>query len=118
MRVPSYPIETRRIPAQDASAQRMSTQPNSAATRTTTLSVLVPVYNEQYLVAASLDRLRVLAESSLLDRLQIIVVDDHSTDQTPEVLRRFAVQDGLGGGKIRWEFIRHEKNQGDRKSVV
>jgi glycosyltransferase involved in cell wall biosynthesis len=95
----------------------MSTSSNPASPRTTTLSVLVPVYNEQYLVAASLDRLRVLAGSPLLDRLQVIVVDDHSTDQTSEVLRRFAVQDGLGGGKIRWEFIRHEKNQGKGGAV-
>src|ERR1043166_166874 len=97
----------------------MSQTPNPAAgtVRTTSLSVLVPVYNEQYLVATSLARLRVLAESPLLDRLQIIVVDDHSTDQTPEVLRRFAVQDGLGGGKIHWEFIRHERNQGKGGAV-
>jgi len=29
----------------------------------TTLSVLVPAYNEQYLVHASLERLKILAES-------------------------------------------------------
>lgn len=97
----------------------MTAAPNSTAgtARTTSLSVLVPVYNEQYLVAASLDRLRVLAESPLLDRIQVIVVDDRSADQTPEVLRRFAVQDGLGGGKIRWEFVQHERNLGKGGAV-
>ena len=95
----------------------MSTQPNSAPPRATSLSVLVPVYNEQYLVAASLERLRVLAESPLLERIQVIVVDDRSTDRTPEVLRKFAAQDGLGTGKIRWEFIRHERNQGKGGAV-
>jgi len=33
----------------------------------TTLSVIVPVYNEQYLIEASLERLKVLSESPLLD---------------------------------------------------
>jgi hypothetical protein len=33
---------------------------------TTSLSVLVPVYNEEYLVAASLERPKLLAESDLL----------------------------------------------------
>jgi glycosyltransferase involved in cell wall biosynthesis/phospholipid N-methyltransferase len=95
----------------------MSSSPNPQPHRTTTLSVLVPVYNEQYLVAASLDRLRVLADSPLLDRVQIIVVDDRSADQTPEVLRKFAVQDGLATGKLRWEFLQHERNQGKGGAV-
>jgi glycosyltransferase involved in cell wall biosynthesis len=40
------------------------------------LSVLVPVYNEQHLVETSLARLETLTESPLLSRLQVIVVDD------------------------------------------
>jgi glycosyltransferase involved in cell wall biosynthesis len=95
----------------------MSSSPNPATPRTTSLSVLVPVYNEQYLVATSLERLRVLADSPLLTRVQVIVVDDRSTDQTPEVLNRFAVQEGLGGGKMSWQFIRHERNQGKGGAV-
>ena len=42
------------------------------------LSVLVPVYNEQYLVGAALDRLKLLASSDVLKRVEIIVVDDGS----------------------------------------
>ena len=42
------------------------------------LSVLVAVYNEQYLVGAALDRLKVLASSDVLKRVEIIVVDDGS----------------------------------------
>jgi len=52
-----------------------------------TLSILVPVYNEQYLVRASLERLKLLADQPLLERIEVIVVDDGSTDRT----RRFFV---------------------------
>ena len=54
----------------------------------TTLSVLVPVYNEEHLVAASLERLKCLADSELLERVQIIVVDDGSSDQTGAAISR------------------------------
>lgn len=53
------------------------------------LSVIVPVYNEQFLVETSLERLEVLGESSLLERIQVIVVDDASSDGTPAALKRF-----------------------------
>jgi glycosyltransferase involved in cell wall biosynthesis len=77
------------------------------------LSILVPVYNEQYLVEASLRRLGVLAESQWLNRVRVIVVDDGSTDQTAEALRRF--REGLGPtglARLEWLFVAHEKNQG------
>src|SRR5713226_6637356 len=82
--------------------------------RATSLSVLVPVYNEQYLVAASLDRLKVLASSPLLERVQIIVVDDCSRDQTAAVLNAYreSVRQDAGGGKLEWLFVRHERNLG------
>lgn len=79
----------------------------------TSLSVLVPVYNEQHLVSTSLERLRVLEESPHLERVEVIVVDDRSTDGTPEVLERFRQQHtGQPGSRISWTFLRHERNQG------
>ena len=56
------------------------------------LAVLVPVYNEQYLVEASLHRLEVLRQSPWLERVKVIVVNDASTDQSAEVLQRFREQ--------------------------
>ena len=41
---------------------------------------MVPVYNEEHLVYSSLKRLRVLETSDLLERIEVIVVDDGSTD--------------------------------------
>src|ERR1700730_5858467 len=84
----------------------------------TTLSVLVPVYNEEYLVATSLERLMCLAESPLLERIQVVVVDDGSSDRSNEAIARFknllaesSVQ------KINWLFIRHEKNKGKSAAI-
>jgi glycosyltransferase involved in cell wall biosynthesis len=60
----------------------------------TSLSVLVPAYNERHLVGASLARMGVLESSPHLERVQVIVVDDCSTDGTSEELRTFATTRG------------------------
>jgi glycosyltransferase involved in cell wall biosynthesis len=83
----------------------------------TTLSVLVPVYNEQFLVAASLDRLFVLQESPLLDKIEVIVVDDCSNDETPRILQQLAQELPGKSGKITWKFLHHAKNQGKGKAI-
>jgi glycosyltransferase involved in cell wall biosynthesis len=80
----------------------------------TTLSVIVPVYNEEYLVATSLARLKVLGESPLLHLIKVIVVDDGSKDGTAEAIARFraTIETEPGDPKFRWVWLRHEKNQG------
>jgi glycosyltransferase involved in cell wall biosynthesis len=87
----------------------------------TSLSVLVPVYNEQYLVAESLGRLRILETSPHLSRLQVVVVDDCSRDGTAEALARFQDEERrrLTDAKVRieWVFLRHERNGGKGKAI-
>lgn len=84
----------------------------------TTLSILVPVYNEQYLVRPSLERLKILAESPLLDRIEIIVVDDGSTDQSSAVLREFELSvAAVPNPKLEWLFLHHEVNQGKAAAI-
>jgi glycosyltransferase involved in cell wall biosynthesis/2-polyprenyl-3-methyl-5-hydroxy-6-metoxy-1,4-benzoquinol methylase len=101
----------------------------------TSLSVLVPVYNEQHLVAASLARLELLEGSPFLERVQVIVVDDCSHDATSAALRSFAeargvtwredgpIENGveLHGhgrkGKIEWVFLCHVLNGGKGAAV-
>jgi glycosyltransferase involved in cell wall biosynthesis/phospholipid N-methyltransferase len=96
----------------------------------TSLSVLVPVYNEEHLVAASLGRLEILGTSELLSRVQVIVVDDCSRDGTAERLRSFIAEKGLvpttaaadgpmsaPGSRIGWLFLRHDRNSGKGRAV-
>jgi glycosyltransferase involved in cell wall biosynthesis len=82
------------------------------------LSVLVPVYNEQHLVYTSLQRLKILAETPLLERVEVIVVDDCSRDGTPQVLERFRKEQTRDSDpRIRWIFLRHETNGGKGKAI-
>ncbi len=84
----------------------------------TSLSVLVPVYNEQHLVDKSLERLKILSTSTHLERIEVIVVDDCSTDDSAKVLERFRQeQTGDSQLNINWIFLRHEKNGGKGQAV-
>src|ERR1700737_1046005 len=84
----------------------------------TTLSILVPVYNELYLVRPSLERLKILADSPLLDGIQIIVVDDGSTDHTTAVLREFELSVAAAPNpKLEWLFLYHHVNQGKAAAI-
>ena len=84
----------------------------------TTLSVLVPVYNEEYLVSASLERLMCLADSPFLDRIQIIVVNDGSSDRTWEAISQFKeFLAATPNDKLQWLFIQHEKNKGKAAAI-
>jgi glycosyltransferase involved in cell wall biosynthesis len=80
----------------------------------TSLSVLVPVYNEEHLIYASLLRLKILDTSPYLDRIEIIVVDDGSKDGSFKAMDKFRIEQTTDGAesRIRWIFLKHEKNQG------
>ncbi|HEX8179322.1 MAG TPA: glycosyltransferase family 2 protein [Pyrinomonadaceae bacterium] len=65
------------------------------------LSVVVPVYNEEATLATVVAKLLCIPQL-----LEIIVVDDCSTDRTPEVARRLAAADA------RIRVTRHERNSG------
>jgi glycosyltransferase involved in cell wall biosynthesis len=92
--------------------------PVPAPKASTTLSILVPVFNEEYLVAASLERLKTLGQSPLLERVQIIVVDDGSTDRTAAVLGEFELSVAEAPpGRLEWLFLRHDTNQGKAAAI-
>jgi glycosyltransferase involved in cell wall biosynthesis len=64
------------------------------------LSILIPVFNEERTLAELLDR---VLSTDVGAEKEVIVVDDASTDATPEVLERY---------KNRVLLIRHPRNRG------
>ena len=82
------------------------------------LSVIVPVYNEQYLVDTSLKRLAVLKNCPDLGRVRVIVVNDASRDSTAAALERF--RNNLDQSDLKsfeWIFLEHAKNQGKGAAI-
>ena len=73
----------------------------------TSISVLVPGYNEEFLIAESLHRLRILEKCPYLEKIQIIVVNDGSPDNTAEVVSRFINEQS--NDCIQWVFIDQKK---------
>jgi len=67
--------------------------------------VLIPVYNELHVAETSIRRVLAL-DDPIIRSLQVIIVDDCSSDGTSEVLSRIAEEDD------RVLLIRHEVNQG------
>jgi len=89
--------------------RQLPTYENSKAT-SFRLSVLVPVYNERHVVEASLRRLMAL-EDDLISSLEVIVVDDRSTDGSWEILERLAAEDE------RLILLQHDSNQGKGAAI-
>jgi dolichol-phosphate mannosyltransferase len=67
------------------------------------VSVVVPVYNEEKTVATVLE----LLSKAPLD-LEVVVVDDASTDRTWEILQELRQQEPYS----QYRYVRHERNQG------
>jgi glycosyltransferase involved in cell wall biosynthesis len=84
---------------------------------TTSLSILVPVYNEEPLVAESLKRLLVLSDCSTLSRIQVIIVNDGSTDNSANEILGFLRNATAGPGPFEWIFLNHETNCGKGKAI-
>lgn len=83
----------------------------------TSLSVLVPVYNEESLVAESLRRLLVLAECPSLTKIQVVIVNDGSRDNTAAVVQDFLRDVDRQPGPFEWIFLQHETNSGKGNAV-
>jgi len=85
---------------------------NYTSMKKISLSIIVPVYNEEYLVEESLNRLFILTESPYLSKIQVIVVNDCSTDDTPSILTRLSDEFPSREIKFEWKFINHKNNLG------
>lgn len=84
----------------------------------TSISVLIPVYNERHLVVASLSRLKILDSCEHLERIEAIVVNDCSKDGTDKILETFAREVSQAtGSRIEWIFLSHDRNKGKGQAV-
>jgi glycosyltransferase involved in cell wall biosynthesis len=88
----------------------LTLHPGGETTPRLTVSVIVPVYNERHLVAASLRRLLELRHERI-ESVEVLVVDDRSTDGTTEILRRLASEDR------RVTLFEHPSNRGKGAAV-
>lgn len=75
------------------------------------LSVVMPVYNERYLVRESIRRV-LAVQSPYIQRLDLIVVDDGSKDGTREILREIAREN-----PERITYVEHAQNGGKGAAV-
>lgn len=73
--------------------------------KTTTLSIVIPVYNEQNLLPVILARIEAVALPGNLQR-EIVIVDDCSKDGTADLLRKMQAE------RPDWNINFHEQNQG------
>ncbi|MBD3271997.1 MAG: glycosyltransferase [Elusimicrobia bacterium] len=74
-------------------------------TNANTLSIIIPIYNEERTLRTVVDRIRLLGAP-----IEIILVDDGSTDGTPEIVRSYEAQ----GIAVRT----HRKNMGKGKAIA
>ena len=72
-----------------------------------TLSIVIPAYNEERFIGTLLEQIQAVDLSSLGIEKQVIVVDDHSSDGTSDVVRRFPGVD----------LHRLERNSGKGRAV-
>jgi len=85
----------------------------------TSLSVIVPVYNERFTVAFSLKRLLQLAESPFLAFVQVLVVDDCSRDIAPNYLPNLlqSLPKTHKDIPFSWHHFRHPVNKGKGQAI-
>jgi polyisoprenyl-phosphate glycosyltransferase len=76
------------------------------------LSIVIPVYNEEAVLPALVERLRVFANRLTPLVTEIILVDDHSTDRSSELLKAACRQDS------RFRYARLAKNSGSHVALV
>lgn len=76
------------------------------------LSVIIPVFNERYLVRESVSRVLSVRDLRGVNRIEVIVVDDGSTDGTREILRALAAEH-----PERIRYLEHPRNMGKGAAI-
>jgi glycosyltransferase involved in cell wall biosynthesis len=92
--------------------QIMSAKHTPTAVSTTTMSIVIPAYNEERFIGDLLEKIKVVDTESLGISKQIIVVNDCSADRTSEI-----VQNAISTGFSEVTLIEHHKNAGKGRAV-
>ncbi len=81
-------------------------------THETQLSIIIPVYNEEKTLLPLLQRVLTVFSDNL-DRVELIIVDDHSTDNSSLVIAGFVKSQDL----LTVKTVCHKKNQGKGAAI-
>lgn len=76
------------------------------------LSIVIPIFNEEAAIPALLERLRGIAGQLSPLAVEILLMDDHSSDRSPELLREVSLLDP------RFRFARLAKNSGSHVAIL
>ncbi len=76
------------------------------------LSIVIPVYNEEAVLPALFERLRLFMEQLGPIRTEVILVDDHSSDRSPELAKNVCRSDP------RFRYARLAKNRGSHVAIL
>lgn len=76
------------------------------------LSIVIPVFNEEAVIPALVERLRRVADRLTPLGVEIVLIDDHSTDRSPELLREICRNDP------RFRFARLARNSGSHVAAL
>ena len=79
---------------------------------TPSLSIVIPVFNEELAIPILIERLRALARQLFPLEVEIIFVDDHSLDRSCDMLKGFLQQDS------RLRYARLSRNSGSHISIL
>lgn len=76
------------------------------------LSVVIPVFNEEAAIPVLVERLRGMADRLSPLSIEIILIDDHSSDRSPQILCEISRQDS------RFRYARLAKNSGSHIAIL
>lgn len=76
------------------------------------LSIVVPVFNEEAVIPELIERLRTVANRLQPLATEIILIDDHSADRSPELLREICRSDS------RFRYARLARNSGSHVAIL
>jgi glycosyltransferase involved in cell wall biosynthesis len=75
------------------------------------LSIIIPLYNEEHLIVTLLEELQKVQYPSFVETVEIVVVDDASSDRSFQAVQNFA------GDKSKIKLLQHTQNQGKGAAV-